>query len=165
MASNKELIANILAINPSAVTEGLTNAQLSEMVKGLKGSDTAAAQADEDAAAQALADAAAAQALADAAAAQADEDAAAQALADAAAAQADEDAAAQALADAAAAQADEDAAAQALADGDKPFVVAGGKAITSKRGILAEGAEVSASDFSGGDAAFAELCKKGHIVR
>jgi len=122
MASNKELIANILAISPSAVTEGLTNAQLSEMVKGLKGSDAAAAQADEDAAAQALADAAAA-------------------------------------------QADEDAAAQALADAEKPYTVAKGKAITSKRGILSDGDEVRASDFAGGGEAFAALCKKGHIVR
>ena len=105
MASNKELIANILAINPSAVTEGLTNAQLSEMVKGLKGSDAAAAQADED------------------------------------------------------------AAAQALADAEKPYTVAKGKAITSKRGILSDGDEVRASDFAGGDEAFAALCKKGHIVR
>ena len=72
---------------------------------------------------------------------------------------------AKALAEAAEAEAKALAEAAEAADGDKPFVVAGGKAITSKRGILAEGAEVSASDFSGGDAAFAELCKKGHIVR
>jgi hypothetical protein len=72
---------------------------------------------------------------------------------------------AKALADAAEAEAKALADAAADADGDKPFVVAPGKAITSKRGILAEGVTVSPSDFAGGEVAFADLCKKGHIVK
>lgn len=48
MASNKELITAILSVKPDAVTEGLNNAQLSEMLK------TAKAEAD----AKALANAA-----------------------------------------------------------------------------------------------------------
>lgn len=36
MASNMKLIADINAINPDAVTEGLNNAQLSELLKSLK---------------------------------------------------------------------------------------------------------------------------------
>ncbi len=102
MASNAELAASIAALDESAVTDGLNNAQLSTLLKSLK--------ADEEAAAKA----------------KADEEAAAKA-------KADEEAAAKV-------KADEEAAAKAKA------VVAPGKAITSKRGILGPGEEVGEDD-------------------
>jgi hypothetical protein len=46
-----------------------------------------------------------------------------------------------------------------------PFSVAKGKAITSKRGILSNGAEVSAEDLGGGKTALDALVKSGHIVK
>jgi len=43
-------------------------------------------------------------------------------------------------------------------------VIAPGKAITTIRGILAEGAAISAADLSGGADAFEALIKGGYVV-
>lgn len=45
------------------------------------------------------------------------------------------------------------------------FCVAEGKAITSKRGILACGAEVTAADLAGGQEALDTLVEKKYIVK
>lgn len=42
-------------------------------------------------------------------------------------------------------------------------VVAKGKSITSKRGILSGGAPVGPTDLAGGEEAFKALCKAGYI--
>ncbi len=46
-----------------------------------------------------------------------------------------------------------------------PFEVAKGKALTSKRGILAEGDEIKAEDLAGGQEAIDAFVKTGHIVK
>ncbi len=111
MASNKELITSILEFKPDAVTDGLNNAQLAEMLKGLK------VQAD---------------------------------------------AAAKALADAAAAAMKEEES--KLTEDGKGLTVVAGKAVTTKRGILAGGETVTAQDLSGGMEAFTALFKNGYIA-
>ena len=59
---------------------------------------------------------------------------------------------------------------EAMADTKKdspkpPYVVAKGRSVTSTRGILAEGAEVKASDFPGGEDRLAELRKAGVVEK
>ena len=76
MASNVELVASIAALDESAVTDGLNNAQLTSLLKELRAADeeaAAKAKADEESAAKAKADEEAA------AKAKADEEAAAKA--------------------------------------------------------------------------------------
>ena len=46
----------------------------------------------------------------------------------------------------------------------KFFKIASGKAITSKRGLLSDGAEVKAGDLAGGKDALDALVKTGHVV-
>jgi hypothetical protein len=46
-----------------------------------------------------------------------------------------------------------------------PFSIAEGKALTCKRGMIAEGEEVTAGDFPGGEERLAELVKSGHVVK
>ena len=56
MASNVELVASIAALDESAVTDGLNNAQLTSLLKELRAADeeaAAKAKADEEAAAKA----------------------------------------------------------------------------------------------------------------
>ena len=57
MATNVELVAAIAALDESAATDGLNNAQLSALLKSLKADEEAAAKAkaDEEAAAKAKA--------------------------------------------------------------------------------------------------------------
>ena len=73
---------------------------------------------------------------------------------------------------AAAAKAEAAAAAKAEADAlDKveapvkrpPFYIKDGKAITTKRGILADGDEITAKDLAGGKDAINKFIKTGHI--
>lgn len=67
----------------------------------------------------------------------------------------------------------EDAAkAKAKADEEKakptekpPFYVSKGKAITSKRGILADGEEIKAEDLAGGKEALEAFVKSGHVAK
>jgi hypothetical protein len=44
------------------------------------------------------------------------------------------------------------------------YVIAPGKAITTIRGILAEGAPITAADLSGGQDAFDALVKGGYVI-
>ena len=44
-----------------------------------------------------------------------------------------------------------------------PFTVAKGKALTSKRGIIADGAEIRADDLAGGKEALADWVKRGYV--
>ena len=46
-----------------------------------------------------------------------------------------------------------------------PYTIANGKAITTKRGILAEGDEIKAKDLPGGKEAIDKFVKSGHIVK
>lgn len=46
-----------------------------------------------------------------------------------------------------------------------PYTIAEGKALTSCRGILAEGEEVKAEDFPNGQKTIDSLVKSGHIVK
>ncbi len=46
-----------------------------------------------------------------------------------------------------------------------PFSVAAGKAITTKRGILAEGEEIAEVDLSGGKDSLEALVKSGHVKK
>jgi hypothetical protein len=46
-----------------------------------------------------------------------------------------------------------------------PYTVKKGASITSKRGIVADGAAVTADDFSGGTDALAALVKAGLVVK
>lgn len=66
-----------------------------------------------------------------------------------------------------AAQAKEDAAAAKEEEAAKkpPFSVAPGKAITSKRGILSDGAEIKADDLAGGKESLDAFVKSGHVVK
>lgn len=61
----------------------------------------------------------------------------------------------------------ENAQAEAEAEAEElpPYSVAKGKAITTKRGIRAEGDEVLASDFVGGQKILDGFVKTGHIVK
>ena len=127
MASNKELIDQIKAINPEAQTDGLKNAELLELLKTTKESvesPTEGVSPVQVADVQKVAEA----------------DAAAKA-------QAEADAAAKAQA-----EADAAAKAQAEADAAEPtepvYVVAEGASITSKKGILGPGSEVKAQYFA-----------------
>lgn len=52
MASNKELIASIMELDPDAVTDDLNNAQLAETLKGLKAEATEVPKAAEPKAAE-----------------------------------------------------------------------------------------------------------------
>ena len=45
------------------------------------------------------------------------------------------------------------------------YTVAPGKALTSRRGILAEGAEIAAGDLPGGQTAIDAFVESGHIVK
>jgi len=45
------------------------------------------------------------------------------------------------------------------------FVVCQGKALTSARGILSDGASISAKDLAGGDEAFKAFIKGGYIEK
>lgn len=45
------------------------------------------------------------------------------------------------------------------------FCVGEGKALTSKRGILASGAEITADDLPGGKDALDAFVKSGHVVK
>ena len=70
----------------------------------------------------------------------------------------------------AAAEAEAKAAAEAEAKAPyavakAPYAVAKGKAVTSRRGILSDGAAVAARDLAGGDAALKALVKSGHVVK
>lgn len=55
--------------------------------------------------------------------------------------------------------------AKATADVTAGYTVAAGKAITTKRGILADGAKIEERDLAGGDDAIAAFVKSGHIVK
>lgn len=46
-----------------------------------------------------------------------------------------------------------------------PYTVAKGCCLTSKKGILADGAEVKAEYFPGGKGTLDNLVKKGHVVK
>ena len=46
-----------------------------------------------------------------------------------------------------------------------PFSIAEGKALTCKRGMLAEGDEITAEDLPGGEERLAELVESGHVVK
>lgn len=46
-----------------------------------------------------------------------------------------------------------------------PFRVSKGKAITSKRGILADGDEIKAEDLAGGKEALEAFVKSGHVAK
>ena len=129
MPSNTDLIDSIKELNAEAVTDGLSNAQLAEMLKTERAKKAEAARiaAEEEAAAQAAKEAADAEAKALAAQAEAD-------------------------------------AAKVAASKTKQFRIATGKAVTSLRGILADGAIVSASDFIGGKDTLDALKKSGHVV-
>ena len=64
----------------------------------------------------------------------------------------------------AAAEAKEKAQKAKAEEGEKPaFSVAKGKAITSKRGILADGDEIKAEDLAGGKEALEAFVKSGHV--
>jgi hypothetical protein len=55
---------------------------------------------------------------------------------------------------------------QAKTNSDLPdYVVNAGKAITSKRGILADGDEIEAKDLAGGDDALQAFVVSGHIKK
>ena len=45
------------------------------------------------------------------------------------------------------------------------FYVCDGKAVTSKRGILSDGAEIKADDLAGGAEALNAFIKSGHVVK
>ena len=49
--------------------------------------------------------------------------------------------------------------------GKPPFYVSKGKAITSKRGILADGDEIKADDLAGGKDALEAFVKSGHVAK
>jgi len=70
------------------------------------------------------------------------------------------DAAAKAAAEAKA-KAEEEA--KAKADEKPPFFVMPGKCLTSKRGLLADGDEIKASDLAGGKEALEAFVKSGHV--
>lgn len=53
--------------------------------------------------------------------------------------------------------------AKAKADEKPPCFVVPGKAITSKRGILADGDEIKADDLAGGKEALDAFVKSGHV--
>lgn len=69
------------------------------------------------------------------------------------------------LAEAAEAKKLEDKANAKAAAKKPPFSVAKGKAITSKRGVLAEGDEIKAEYLPGGDDAIKAFVKSGHVVK
>jgi len=46
-----------------------------------------------------------------------------------------------------------------------PFYVCEGKAVTSKRGILSDGAEIKADDLKGGKEALEAFVKSGHVAK
>lgn len=50
-------------------------------------------------------------------------------------------------------------------DKKPPFYVKEGKAVTSKRGILSDGAEIKADDLAGGKEALDAFVKSGHVVK
>lgn len=45
------------------------------------------------------------------------------------------------------------------------FIVAEGKSITTRRGILSEGNEIKADDMSGGKQALKAFVKSGHVIK
>jgi len=47
---------------------------------------------------------------------------------------------------------------------DAPFVVAKGKSVTCKKGIVGEGEAIAVKDISGGEERFNALCESGVIV-
>lgn len=139
MASNKELIDQIKAINPEAQTDGLKNTELAELLKFVKESVVTQSEGvtplqvsnpthtdDEDAAAKAQA-------------------------------QAEADAAAKAQAEADAAQQSNDEPTEQV------YVVVEGQSITSKKGVLGPGAEVKAEYFAGGEEIIESLLERGLI--
>ena len=103
MASNKDFIKSIVAINPEAKTDGLNNNQLSELLKSLK-TEVVEPEVVEPEVVEPEVVAA-------------------------------------------------------------PYSVAEGKAITSRRGILANGAEITVKDLAGGLAALEHFVKTGHVVK
>ena len=94
MASNKDLIKSIVAINPDANTDGLNNNKLAEMLKGLKTQPEP----------------------------------------------------------------------EAVEPRDPVPVVAAGKSITTKRGILGPGEEIGPDDLGGGMESLVALHKAGYVV-
>jgi len=46
-----------------------------------------------------------------------------------------------------------------------PYSLAMGKSMTTKKGILADGAEIKAADLAGGKAALDAFVKSGHLVK
>ena len=54
---------------------------------------------------------------------------------------------------------------KAKEDKKPPFSVAAGKAITSKRGILSAGDEITADDLAGGKEALSTFVKSGHVAK
>ncbi len=48
---------------------------------------------------------------------------------------------------------------------EMPYTVAKGKSITSKRGILADGAGVTAKDLAGGEEALETLVDAGYVIK
>lgn len=62
-------------------------------------------------------------------------------------------------------EAEEAPAAEVEAEEAPAFHVAEGKAITSKRGILADGDEIKATDLAGGEKALEAFIKSKHVVK
>ena len=112
MASNAKITQDIKKLDPSASTEGLTNAELKALLSKLKAAPAPAPEA----------------------------------------------------APAAAAAAETPAPAPETEVVKKAgFHVMAGKAITSKRGILADGDEIKAEDLAGGKEALEAFVKSGHV--